>query len=266
MALSLSYNGVDLSHSDYNVRVVRGPVQVTGEPELYTRDTPGRHGGFSGGTGFYVPRTLECMLYIEAGSWSALQTRLDNFAYATRPELGNVPIIFDNRNDRRWIGMLSSEIEAPAIGNGAIQFPARFMMPYGVSESASLTTQNVTIDESPEAFNTASVPGTTHTFPTFLLRNTDSTAITTFTIANSTTSETLTVNYTVPQNAYVRVNSNQETIEYSTDGSTWIYIMTARSSTNKTFPRLAPRAVNAISITGFAAGTLALTYRGRFFR
>jgi hypothetical protein len=266
MALSMTYNGVDLSHADYGLRVLRGPHPVTGSPETFTRNTPGRHGGFSGGVGFYEPREMEVTLYVQGTSFSNLQTKLDNVAYAMRPELGNVPIVFDNRSDRRWIGMLNSEISAPLIGNGAIQFPARFMMPYGVSESASLTTQNVTIDESPEALNTASVPGTTHTFPTFLLRNTDSTAITTLSVANSTTGEILTVNYTVPQNHYVRINSNQETIEYSTDGTNFIYIMSARSSTNKAFPRLAPRTVNAITVSGFVAGTLVLTYRGRFFR
>lgn len=269
MALSMTYNGVDLSGTSYGVTVVRGPIPFAGESELYYANVPGRHGGMSNGTAYYEPRTIEAVLNVRGTSWSNLQTRLDNLAYAMRPELGNVAIIFDERNDRRWVGQFTGDIDPTPIGNGAVQFTARFLCATAIAEAATATTQNVTIDASPDAVTVpaaGTVAGTTHALPVWTFRNTDSTTITTFTVANSTTNETLTVNYSIPQNAYVRIDTARELIEYSTDGTNWTVIMTARSDINKSFPRLAPRVSNSCSITGFVAGTLALTYRARFLR
>jgi hypothetical protein len=269
MALSLSYNGVDLSGSSYGVTVVRGPIQIAGPSVLYGANMPSRHGGWSAGTGFYQPRTIECTLHVLGTSWSNLKTKLDNIAWAMRPELGNVPIIFDEASDRRWVGMFTGNVAETPIGNGAIQFNAQFSVPSGLSEAASATTQSVTIDASPKTFNvpaSGSVAGTTHALPVWKFRNTHASTITTFTLANTTTAETITVNYSIPQNAYVKVDTEQELISYSTDDVTYTVIMSARSNTNKTFPRLVPASANACSVTGFTAGTLALTYRARYLR
>ncbi len=269
MALSLTYNGVDLSGSSYGVTVVRGPMQVAGPSQLFYHNTPARHGGFAAGTGFYEPRIIECTLHVLGTSWSNLKTKLDNLSWAMRPELGNVAIVFDQASDRRWVGMFMGDIAEEPIGNGAVQFTARFLVPSGVAESASAITQSVTIDASPKTFNvpaTGSVAGTTHALPVWKLRNTHASTISTFTLANTTTSETLTVNYSIPQNAYVKVDTEQELISYSTDDVTYTVIMSARSNTNKTFPRLVPAAANACSVTGFVAGTLSIDYRARYLR
>jgi len=269
MALSLTYNGVDLSGSSYGVTVTRGPVQVAGPSQLFYHNTPARHGGFAAGTGFYEPRIIECTLHVLGTSWSNLKTKLDNLSFAMRPELGNVAIVFDNASDRRWVGMFMGDIAETPIGNGAVQFTARFLVPSGLAESASAITQSVTINENPELFNvpaSGSVAGTTHALPVWKFRNTDSTTITTFSIGNITTQEGMTVNYSIPQNAYVKVDTERELILYSADDTDYTVIMSARSDTTKTFPRLVPGSANAIGVEGFVAGTLSIDYRARYLR
>lgn len=108
------------------------------------------------------------------------------------------------------------------------------------------------------------VQGTMTARPTYTIVNTDASTITTLTLTNTTRSQELTWTGSLAQNDQLRIDTERQHIEKSTDGgSTWSNAMSGLTAGDP-FPRLAAGQNNAFTIAGFVAGTINITYNARW--
>ncbi len=107
------------------------------------------------------------------------------------------------------------------------------------------------------------MPGTLYEYPVYILRNTTGGNITSVILANATTGETLNWTGTLADDDYLRIDSDLETIESSSDLLAWTDELGGLGAGDP-FPRLKPRVTNSITVTGLSSGTLDIQHRGRF--
>ena len=273
MANSLAYNGLDLAGSSYGVTVNRGfGMPYMSQPKLHQQDIPQAFGGVTrGGRGGAL--VIPVPVIIEGTSFANLLVKIDNLNHVMAPEDGDKSIKFDWMTDRYWLGRLQDQIQAPIIGQRSISTTFNFICAdpnaYAsteVSEEQAIATNPITIYE-PEGGSDV-VLGNVESYPVYLFRNESGSALTSVTITNVTRSEAIKVNYALPDDEWLRIDSANELIEESSDNSTFNLIMLRRDDTLKTFPLLSPRVQNVFTVAGFGtssdSGTLIITYRPRY--
>jgi len=277
---SIDVAGTDLGGSTYGVLVIAGPFPAMGEPRVDVQSRGSLHGSTSQGftmEPLHIP--LRCLIIGDAAqsdgdAYKDKFRKLDAVKTVLDPNLGEQFISIDRENDalpsdlqRGYYARVERTIIAEPKGRNAIEFNLDLVVPEGVARGLADVTQNDTIATDPDSFTTptaAVLGGTNPVRPVFVLVNTDSTTITSLTLANATRSETLNLDITLAQNNQCRIDSDRETIEKSTDGgSTWANALSGLTAGDP-FPRLTDGSQDTITVTGFVAGTLATTWRLEF--
>ena len=274
MANSLAYNGLDLAGSSYGVTVNRGfGMPYMSQPKFHQQDIPQAFGGVTrGGRGGAL--VIPVPVIIEGTSFANLLSKIDELNHVMAPEDGDKSIKFDWMTDRYWLGRLQDQIQAPIIGQRSISTTFNFICAdpnaYASTEVATSpatdleTSDPLTVNEPA----TGTVLGNVEAYPVYLFRNTSGSALTSVTLTNTTRSEAIKVNYALPDDEWLRIDSANELIEESSDNSTFNLIMLRRDDTLKTFPLLSPRVQNVFTVAGFGtssdSGTLIITYRPRY--
>lgn len=265
MSTSLNYNGTSLA--SYGLTVLDStPLPVWPGARLYRKDVPQRHGGVGAG-GKTESRRIQVSCIVEGSSISDLQSKLDTIKRLLNPDNGSKAFYLDAMSDRMWYGQLATRIEAQVIGAVAARLLLVFDCADPLAYATSLTTQTVTVSADPHSFNvpaSSTVAGSVEALPVWTVRNTDAASATGVAVENTTRSETISVAYTVPTNAYVRIDTARELVEYSADGTTWTPIMSAIITAPLYWPKLTPGVANACKVHGLTAGTLAISYRARY--
>lgn len=266
MAYSMHYNGVDLSGSSYGLTVLQGPVSFVPASRTTLRALGTRHGGYSQG-GYLEPRELPVSGYVTGTSASNMKSKLDALKLVMNPANGEKSIRLDHVSDRYWLGRLAGDIEYTNVGPSSCKVEMRFQCADPLAYSTTETTQTVTVDTNPEVATVPAagvVAGTEYARPVWKVQNTTGGSVSLITIMNSTTGEVCTCTYTVPNNDWVRFDSQRERLQYSPDDVEWFDIMAYLGTDQKLFPRLAPGVANSVSVLGLTSGVLTVVYRARY--
>jgi predicted phage tail component-like protein len=268
MAQSMHYNGVDLSGSAYGLTVLNAtPMPSRAEARLHSRDVPNRHGGYAVG-GYVEAQDIEAQVMIVGTSTTDLLAKLDALNRALDVQQGAKAFRFDAIPGRQWYGWLRNRITGPMMGPAAFRTTLVFHCPDPIAYSTDVTTQNVTLDASPKAFNvpgTGVLAGSTFALPVWTFRNTSATPVAGFSFANITRGEGMSIAYTMEENEYIRVDTARGVVEFSSLGADWTIINNAITTSPASFPKLTPGGANSCSVTGIPTGTLAVSYRARFY-
>lgn len=266
MAHSMHFNGVDLSGSSYGLTVLSGPVPFLPGSKTETRKLGTRPGGYSQG-GLLDAKEIPVVCHIAGTSNSNLKLKIDALRALLDPANGEKTLRFDHESDRYYLARLAGESEFNYIGPSAMQFELRFQCADPHAFSTTETTQVLAIESNPDTFNapaTGVIAGTTYARPVWKVKNTTGGAVSVITLQNTTTGETITCTYTVPNNDWIRFDSQRERLQYSPDDTEWFDIMGYLSTSNKLFPRLKAGVANALAVVGLSAGELTVVYRARY--
>jgi hypothetical protein len=263
---SMKYDDTWLGSETYGILVTNTPMQIIGEPKLNTANFAQKDGGITqGGTRALSPLAINIL--IQGDDYTDLKTKIDALTLLIDPSNGDKDIVLDNRMDRKWTGRLASAIFDVPAGASSYRTTLNFMVqPH--AEAVSETTQNITVDETPESFTvpaSGTLDGSMTAKPVWLYTHTGA-IVTSLTLANSTTSQTVKVTgFNIFNTHQIRFDAERQIVERSTDGgSSFSSIMEFLDTTDKTFPELAPNVSNSCSVTGSTTGTLAITYRARY--
>jgi len=270
MANSLHFDGVDLSGSTYGVTLMKQRTQypVMALPKIFSASVAQRHGGFTyGGRG--SARVIPVRVAVQGSSFSDLMDKVDALNYLMAPENGEKSIRFDYISGRYWLGRLSNSIQAPPIGSTGFVLDWDFLCSNPNAYSTTQETETITLVSNPQNgylpldfFSV--IEGNVETFPVWKFKNTNASDVTSITLENTTTNQKITVTKTLQQNEYLKIDSQREAIEFSTDDSTYTNVNEYRSNADKTFPTLDPQVSNTITITGITTGTCDCIYRARY--
>ena len=211
-------------------------------------------------------------------STSALRDTLASIRNLLNPILGDSIIIFDNEPDRRYIGRMSS-MSAPSVkGFNGVTFSVELQcLSYTQDLDETNTAADTWTGASPNTSTFTGIAGTVSRIPVEVyVRNETGQNLTgaAITVANDTTSETITWTGTINDDYWLRfgtIDSNgrfQATISRSTssgaDPEAESYVSVESGFTSGDWIRLLGGSTNSITITGLSAGRTELTYRGKY--
>jgi len=266
MAYAMTFNGTDLGGTTYGLTVLNAtPIPVRGEARVHTRDIPGRDGGIAI-AGYAESTELEVEAWIEGSSVTDLQSKIDAVNLVCSPRLGPKVITIDEFPGRRWTGVLKNALRGRLMNTGT-RVTLSFFCADPAAEASTATSQSVTVNETPEAFNvpaSGNIAGSLDAAPVWTLENTHAGGLTGITLTNTTRGESISISQSVGMNEYLRVDVARGVVEYSTDGLSWTIINNKITSSPAAFPRLSPGVPNACTLTGVTAGTLTVSYRARY--
>lgn len=264
----MTFDSIDLTGSTYGLTVLNTTFFPAGkEQRIHSRDVPNRHGGFATG-GFVQAKDIAVDVMVQGTSTADLLAKIDAINIALDPQKGIKPLFLPAFPGRQWNASLKEQADANVRGQAAAAFRLTFHAADPIAYATSATTQNVTLDETPKAFNapaSGNFAGSTFALPVWTVRNTSASPVTAVTISNVTRLESIIVNQTLEQNEYIRVDAARGVVEFSTNGSTWTNINNKIASSPAAFPKLSGGVVNACSVAGVGTGTLAVTYRARYY-
>ncbi len=269
--MGFTFNSVDLG--TYGLTVLHGSDdQALPEGRVDLIETGGEYGGVAQGV-TYAPRrwTLECL--VKGTTRDEFRGFLDTVMYTLRPTQGDKLYVAQGmslltaalRRGRycRVVGAIDLKVLSGLAARLSVGFVAADPLEYALSA----TTQNVTVDQSPESFNVAAaavVAGTAVAVPVWTITNTDAATVGVVTLNNVTRGESLQWTGALAQNAKLRVDSQRCYIERSTDGGTnWTGVMSGLRLGDP-FPGLTPGVQNSCTLVGLAAGTLGVSYYARW--
>lgn len=280
MANSISFDSTDLSGSSYGITLMEHNYPVFNKPKLHTINAAKKHGGYTQG-GELEPATLSTKVLIEGTSFSNLQTKIDNLNLLMAPELGDKSIALDYITDRYWLGRISGPFSSPVIGTKKIVTNLDFILAdplaYGTSEHShtdSISGSSGTVyshDTSGEV-----VPGTAEVYPTIVISPQGSgetlTSCTLYNLGSAGTNApvfSLKVTRNISSGHYLRIDCENELIEYSNDGTNYATDNAARDNVSRTFPYFYPQLTPSlndftISVEGSTDTDVTVTYRARY--
>jgi len=225
----------------------------------------GRSGAAVQGT-YFEPIRFSLDWYVTATSRATLLTQLDAIMAVMNPANGEKLLTIDAFDGWAWYAVLNGQVMLQPQGNCAVSGQFNFLCADGYRVAASSTSQSVTVDSSPETFNVPAagvVAGNLATEPVWTIINTDSTTVTSVALVNTTRSETLNWGGNLAQNDRLRIDSERQYVELSTNGGvSWGNAMSGLGASAE-FPLLTGGSANACSLTGLVAGSLTIAYRAR---
>lgn len=275
MGKSFTYNGTDLGSSPYDLTVLsvsQWPGQA--EPRGTTFAMSGADGGRLG-TPFLQPMTLTLECIVEGSSQTDLLENFNRIKGILDPRNGEKLLVLDSETgiatavNRAYFARLNGPIHLVSQTFGYLKFQLVFLIPSGHAVQPITTTQSAAqAATAPYALTvpaTDVVPGTDYCRPVWTI--TAGAALSYIALTNSTTIETLRWTGILSTGHMLRIDSERQHIEKSTDaGSTWTSAISGMT-VGDPFPRLKPAVANSISLSRTPVDgliTLSLTYRGAF--
>jgi hypothetical protein len=219
---------------------------------------------------------LSLICSVTADSRAALDSNIDTIKGILDPHKGDKVITFPDRPGRRFVGRVTTITTDSVDGRWGRVFNIS-MTCMAHKQAISETNDALTIESNPDTLIIPSVAGNVNRIPVEIyLRNTTGgdLASTDFTVANTTTSETITINTTLADDKWLRfgsIDSNGRftaTLDISSgtgadpEAETYTQAQTGYSAGD--WCRLKGGVDNTFTITGLSAGTFEWTYRGRY--
>lgn len=220
MPSSITYNDVDLGGSIYNLTVMRSPRQAMPQLRLHTFQHGGADGALTQGTDFNA-RSFLLNCHVSGSSPSDLRDKLDNIKGVIDPRNGPKFLIIQDfwalgGNDRGAYAVIDSALNITFAGMIAVTFPLNVFIPSGVLLSAVDTAQHIDIVATPTTFNvpaSGTVSGNSTALPVWFITNTNASAVTTLTLLNNTTSQSITWATSFAQNNKLRIDAERKHVE-----------------------------------------------------
>ncbi len=266
---SLSFDSIDLGSATYGVRHVVSPVQAQPDFRLHLHALLGRDGVTDQGNSFQARRLLANCILI-GGSNADRLDRLDLVKAVVTPTAGVKSLRFDFENhlEREYMARVNGPIIVTLKGSANLQFQLNFIVPSVFARDRAETSQTITVDETPEAFNVpaaGTVPGSVEKIrPVWVITNTNAGATSSCVLVNTTRSETLTWTGALAHNDKLRIDCQREAIEKSDDGGSTYSSVISGMTVGDPFPLLTPGVQNAMTLTGVTDGSVVVTYRGLY--
>jgi phage-related protein len=238
-------------------------------PRVDLQAVPFRPGGVAQDTNLDSLRiNLDCI--VEAVSAAKLKTQMG----ALKTKLfsrTDQSLRLDFQSDRYWLARLTSKIEGPILGVTNIEFPLTFIAADPIAYSTVETdTEDEAITSSPDTIAVGSA-GTsldeTFSEPVWYVRNTTGGGVSSITVNNTTTGESLTWANFINSGFWLKIDSSTMTCyrgQSSTSDATASTYVEAMANVSGIFPRLDTLVENSITVTGLSAGTLRAIYRVRY--
>ena len=258
---ALGFNGVDL-YSDCQIIVERGTTEIAPEinaPSVGIPYMPGTY-GFDAYAG---ARKWQFSCFIYGDSISAIQTMLTN-AMRTLNEPSAKVLEIGTFTDRYWLAQFTGASNLEWIGSKAARFNLNFVSTDPHAYSNSLTSLSFTQNSGPDSHTITALEAAGSAWAEPIITLDPDTSPSSVIIANAATGESTTYGTTFTEGATnrLRCHSGLFLWQTSTDsGANWTTAMTGVSGT---FPRIKPGVENIITITGFAAGGVAVEFRARY--
>ena len=270
MANSFHFDGTDCSAASYGLTVLNDSAfPIYAETKNDYRQAVHAYGGSSSGNG-YGPRKFAVRALISGSSTSDLESKLDALNTLLNPFGGaEKSLRFDDFwSTRYWMARYDGGVVAPLLTSMDVLVD----LPFTASDSRGYSTTarsspDFTLSASPQTLTVESGPtavaGNAPCDPVWLIKNTSGGTITTLTVNNTTTVESLTWTGSLANNSWLRITTGlAEICEVSTDSGA-IYTA-SMSGVSGTFPTLKGGATNSVTVTGLSTGTVVLTYTARF--
>jgi len=275
MADGFSFNSIDVDAATYGyLKVESFQPHPSADPVLDLQPYGGGRDGASSQSARLKPLYFTYACIMRGTSAKNLLECRDALAALLDPRNGVKLLVpdwetsLDSAVNRGYYAQRNGPLLFEPKGAKVVRVNINWVVPDGYAVSAAEQSQtSIAIDESPESITvpaSGTVIGNDYAEPVWILTNTDSTALSTFTLANTTTSETFVWTGTMAQDDKVKVDTKRCHCEKSTDGGTTYSTSMPGVGTAQVFPRLQGGAANTVTVTGFVAGTLDITYRGRF--
>lgn len=263
MALSMHYNGTDLSGASYGLTVLETEAPFMAKPQVDVQGVAQWFGGISRSPGFDA-LTIPVPCVVSGSSASDLLTKLDALRLVLNPRNGQKTLKFDYMSNRYWYAVLANPGDLSAVGVSWKKFNLVFVAgdsrAYSTSDRA---TPDFTINTNPYTM-TETPAGTATADPIWIIKNTSGGTVTSLTLNNTTTVESVTWVGSLANGDWLKVDIPRGVIEKSTDsGANYTDSMSGVSG-SFILPTLKPSVVNSITLTGFSAATVVLTYTARY--
>lgn len=268
MSQSMHYNAVDLSGSSYGLTVLEESFPLMAQPQVDVQGIAQWFGGMSRAPGF-GPLTIPVKCVVTGSSASDLLSKLDALRYLLNPRNGEKTLRFDWLSTRYWKAVLANPGALSAVGVTWKQFDLVFVAAdcraYSTTDRSSpdftvvATPHSMTVESGPTA-----VAGTAPCDPVWVIKNTSGGTVTTLTLNNSTTGESVTWTGSLANGNWLKVDIARGVVEKSTDsGANWTNAMGGVTG-SFVLPTLSGGVANTVVLTGFSAATVVLTYTARY--
>ena len=276
MGHSITYDGTYLGSSTYGVLVLAAPRNAMADVRLDLQGYAARDGGVSQGSTLKFKFWTD-QIHIGGTSWTNTQNRLDSVRFVLDPKNGAAALRYDEdlrfeaTEQREYLARLNGPLLGNFISPYIFQTQLNWVAETGHARALSETTITPAIASSPDTFTipedgVSLVGGTATTRPVFIFRNTTGANVTSITFTNSTLSQTIRWTGVLPNNYYIKFDSERQHIERSSTGAFAGEETNAASgkTAGDPYPQLAPRVVNTFSLTGFSSATSSITFREEF--
>ena len=253
--------------TSYGVRVLRFPYPTS--PVSMDGASLGGADGGVGGPKRRDPINLSFPIRITGASAANTVAKLDTLLVALHVT-GARSLRFDGSLSTRFymaefIGSSNYEWS----GLDSVKLTLNFWVPKPFWKSTTETSQTAeAISASPQAFDVTdggTVGGNWYAYPIWIIKQTDTTTITSVTLANATTTETIVWTGSLAEDDWLRLDSNPMNfrIEKSTDdGTSWTDAI--GGADGGIVPSLNGGVSNSLSVTGVTAGAVDIYYRAEY--
>jgi phage-related protein len=261
MADSFSYAGTDCATLGLFVTGFDGMFTMA-DPKLTKIDLGGANGSVTNAN-FLKSKFGNMGCVVKGSSQAQILSRMESLNALFDSRNGKQALILDQITDRVFQARLNSPIRPQSWGQGHCRFTASWIMEDGCSFATSATTENLTIDETPETDVIAAL-GNEYATPVYTITQADTGGAVTVILNNSTTNESITWAGTLAITDKLRIDSARHVVEYSDDaGSTFSNAMSGKSA-GGVFPRLQGGVNNTLIVTGLTDAAMATVYTARY--
>ena len=276
MANAFTFDSVDVGDGiggTYNLLVEDSPLDLGAEADLDIRSVPAVQVVIQGTTHKPTVNVLNCV--VEGSTAADLRLKITALNRLTNARLGDKQLDIDAEPDRYFVGRFTQKIAPPPLGQLTLQFKMKF-----VSERAynvTLTNDTEAIATDPDTVTIDDPGGSDDSGMVWYLRNSTGGAVTSITLNNTTTGETLTWTGSLGDDRWLAICSEENAspafvrkhIYRSTAGGadptvlSYTSVISGRAN-GSTFPKLKSGETNSVTVTGISTGTLQVIGRGRF--
>lgn len=226
-----------------------------------SHEVPGGHGIVSEG-GYLQAAQWPVSMRMFGDTQAELLAQMESLLFIVS-QPGMMLATFDSRPGVYWRVDASVAAEATWVaGATCLEFTLTLSVLDPAGYSTDETQQVVTVNADPKSFTVlaaALLSGSLAAAPTYIIQPTG--ACTGFTLLNSTTGEQAICSLDITAGQFIKIDAGNQETYTSALGVVWIR---NNSGSSGSIPRLAPRVLNSLVLTGVAAGTLTINYRERF--
>jgi hypothetical protein len=275
--LSYTYDGINMSGSDYGLLVKRSPLEGHPDPRLDQHILGGADGAVLE-VDYEKPLffTNVCQVTGEETTESARDdsrrkfTNCRNLLSATGGErLLEIHSEQGTADDlkRGYYAVINGPIQPSQKGTSAIQFNLNWMVPSGKAVALTETTQAVTVDETPEAFlvpASGTLAGISNSKPVYTITQNAVGGVVEVILANSTLGHSATWEGTLEAGDLLRFDADRQYVEINT-GAGYVSAMSGMTDDpGFIIPLLEGGSSNSMTLTGLSDASLSLTYRAQY--